>query len=64
MAVKKTPQTKRETFSQLILGERKLEIVQRKLIEPPIEEAPLTCNLKIAKSTLIPGCPSNLDMGG
>jgi len=55
IAVKKTPQIKRGIFSQFIEGFRKLIMVQRKLILPPIEEAPAMCILKIAKSTPIPG---------
>ena len=41
IAVKKTPQINKGIFSHLILGDRRLEIVQRKLIDPPIEETPL-----------------------
>jgi len=64
MAVKKTPQIKRGIFSQFIEGLRKLIIVQRKLILPPIDEAPAMCILKIAKSTPIPGCPVRSLIGG
>jgi hypothetical protein len=42
MAVKKTVHTKRGRDSHPILTKRKFKIVQRKLIEPPIEEAPAT----------------------
>jgi hypothetical protein len=64
IAVKKILQINKGIFSHDILGFRKLIIVQRKLILPPIEEAPAICNLKIAKSTLIPGCPTKSLMGG
>ena len=39
-------------------------IVHKKLIEPPILEAPAICILKIPKSTPIPWCPTNLERGG
>ena len=39
-------------------------IVHKKLIEPPILEAPAMCILKIPKSTPIPWCPTNLERGG
>jgi hypothetical protein len=64
MAVKKILQIKRGIFSQEIDGLRKLIIVHKKLMEPPIEEAPAICKLKIAKSTLIPGCPIKSLIGG
>jgi hypothetical protein len=31
---------------------------------PKIEETPAKCNLKIAKSTQLPGCPKIEDRGG
>jgi hypothetical protein len=40
IAVKKTLQTKRGNSCHDILNLRRLIIVQRKLIDPPIEEAP------------------------
>jgi hypothetical protein len=43
---------------------RKLIIVQTKLIDPPIEDAPAICKLKIAKSTLGPFCLSKSLRGG
>ena len=39
-------------------------IVHRKLIEPPILEAPAICILKIPKSTPMPWCPTKLERGG
>jgi len=35
-----------------------------KLIPPKIEETPATCNLKIERSTALPGLPILLDRGG
>jgi len=43
---------------------RRLAVVAIKLIEPRIELIPARCNLKIAKSTLEPGCPSLEERGG
>ena len=54
IAVKKTLQTNSGIFSQVIPILRKLIIVHKKLMEPPIEEAPAIWSLKIAKSTLLP----------
>lgn len=39
-------------------------IVHKKLMEPPILEAPAICILKIPKSTPIPWCPVSPDKGG
>lgn len=64
IAVKKTVHTKRGMCSHVIEGSRKLLMVHRKLIDLPILEAPATCKLKIAKSTLKPGCPIRLLIGG
>jgi hypothetical protein len=47
-----------------MLFERILKIVQIKLIEPKILLAPAKCKEKIAKSTLLPGCPILLERGG
>jgi hypothetical protein len=41
-----------------------LKIVDKKLIEPKIEDAPAKCKEKIAKSTAAPLCPTYLDKGG
>jgi hypothetical protein len=64
IAVKNTPQINKGSCSQPTLGLRRFLMVQRKLIDPPIEDAPAICNLKMAKSTLIPGWPTILDIGG
>jgi hypothetical protein len=42
---------------------RRFLVVVRKLIPPKIELAPAQCNLKMAKSTLLPGCPIVLSGG-
>jgi len=42
---------------------RKFFVVVIKLIPPKIELTPAQCKLKIAKSTLLPGCPSVLRGG-
>ena len=55
---------KKGRLSQVISEDRKFLIVQKKLIEPPIEEAPAICILKIPKSTPILWCPIKLDKSG
>jgi len=52
--VTKIDQTKSLIFSNQILNERTLIIVDKKLIEPKIDLKPATCNPKITKSTLDP----------
>jgi len=42
---------------------RKFFVVVIKLIPPRIDLAPAQCKLKIAKSTLLPGCPRVLSGG-
>jgi len=64
IAVKKILHKIRGIFSQFIRVGRAFNIVQRKLIDPPMEEAPAMWSLKIAKSTLHPGCPKISLMGG
>lgn len=43
---------------------RRLLVVAIKLIDPKMELIPARCNLKIARSTLEPGCPNPEDKGG
>lgn len=64
MAVKKILQINKGRDSQVIIAERRFIMVQRKLIDPPMEEAPAMCILKMAKSTLFPGCPTKSLRGG
>jgi len=64
IAVKKTPHTNKGNFSHVTEGDRRLIIVHKKLIEPPMLEAPAICILKIPKSTPIPWCPTRLERGG
>jgi len=52
--VTKIDQTKSLILSNLILKERTLIIVDKKLIAPKIELRPATCKPKITKSTLEP----------
>lgn len=51
MTVIFTAQMNRGIRSNVIPGERMLMIVEMKLIEPRIEEAPARCREKIARST-------------
>jgi hypothetical protein len=61
--VTKTVQTKRPICSTETDILRKFFTVLIKLIPPKIELAPAKCNLKIAKSTELPGCPKVLKGG-
>jgi len=61
--VTKTVQTKRLMCSREIELLRKFFVVHIKLIPPRIELIPAQCKLKIAKSTLLPGCPKVLRGG-
>ena len=63
-AVIKTAHTIRGNRCIVIPGARMLKIVVIKLIAPKIEEAPLTCKLKIAKSTDGPECACTELNGG
>jgi hypothetical protein len=51
----KTLHKNKGSRSNVIVFGRILKIVQIKLIDPIIEEAPARCKEKIAKSTLLPG---------
>jgi len=55
-AVIKTDQTNNGNRCIVIPGDRILKIVVIKFIAPNIDEAPLTCKLKIAISTEGPEC--------
>lgn len=57
-------QTNRGTRSKVIPGLRMFRIVEIKLIDPRIEEAPAKCSEKIAKSTLPPAWDTIPDRGG
>jgi len=59
-----TDHTNRGIRSILIPLLRILIIVTKKLILPKIDEAPARCKEKIAKSTDLPLCPTNLESGG
>jgi hypothetical protein len=59
-----TLQINKEVFTKDIFLLRILKIVDKKLIDPKIEEAPAKCNEKIAKSTAAPLCPTYLERGG
>jgi hypothetical protein len=63
-AVIRTDQTIKGRRCILIPGDLILKIVVIKFIAPRIELAPLTCKLKIAKSTLGPECACIDDNGG
>ena len=62
--VTKIDQTKRGMVAKFIPLFRILQMVEMKLIEPKIEEAPARCKLKIAKSTAGPLCESLPERGG
>jgi hypothetical protein len=59
-----TAHTKSGTFSGFISFGRIFLIVDIKLMEPKIEEAPAKCREKIAISTAGPLCDRFLDKGG
>jgi hypothetical protein len=61
--VTSTDQTNKLIFSKVIEELRKLKTVHIKLIPPKMELTPAQCKLKIAKSTLLPGCPIVLKGG-
>jgi hypothetical protein len=61
--VTKTDQTNNPICSKEIDLLRKFFTVHIKLIPPKIELTPAQCKLKIAKSTLLPGCPKVLKGG-
>jgi hypothetical protein len=61
--VTKTVQTNKDICSKEILDLRKFFTVVIKLIPPKIELTPAQCKLKIAKSTLLFGCPRVLKGG-
>jgi hypothetical protein len=50
--------------SKVNVTTRILYLVVNILTAPKIEDAPARCNLKMAKSTLLPECPSLLLKGG
>jgi len=61
--VTKTLQTNKLICSKEIDLLRRFLVVHIKLIPPKIDLTPAQCNLKIAKSTLLPGCPIVLKGG-
>jgi hypothetical protein len=61
--VTKIVQTKRLICSKETQLLRKFLVVVIKLIPPKIELTPAQCKLKMAKSTLLPGCPIVLKGG-
>ncbi len=61
--VTKTVQTNNLMCSKEIDLLRKFFVVHIKLIPPKIDLIPAQCKLKIAKSTLLPGCPDVLKGG-
>ena len=60
----RTAQIKRGVRDKFISETRILKIVVIKLILPRILDIPAKCKEKIAKSTLLPGCPKFLERGG
>jgi hypothetical protein len=61
--VTKTLQTNKLICSREIDLLRRFLVVHIKLIPPRMDLTPAQCKLKIAKSTLLPGCPKVLKGG-